>query len=530
MFEEIRADSNSWPKLRISNPATSELVGEIGVCDPESLPAKRKVALAAQVAWMSMPLSQRKKVIEGAQAIIFDQMDEIAKIVCQETGKPKMEAINADVGCALSAGDFSIREMERIFRSSKIDFGGMDLAMRYTGRSSYIVPKPIGLVGIISPWNYPFGMPYSQTVMAIASGNAVLMKPSSHTPFSATKIVEILEKAGAPNGLVQVVIGRGNEIGQAFARAGLDRIVFTGGVEAGRKVMENACQRFTPITLELGGKDPFLVLDDADVARAAEAAAWGAFVNSGQTCCCVKRIYVQSGVYSEFTERLVNKTVSLKQGWGWADTDVSIGPMISGDAVKEMDEWVRIAEADDGRVLCGGRRSPSLKGNFFEPTIIAGLPQTSKVVQEEIFGPIVSINQFHDEAEGITLANDCKYALDGCVWTKDLARGRRIAEKMSGGTVLVNNVAYTYGLASTPWGGKGQSGFGHTHGELGFSELLEPHHIHIDRGKFDRELWWYPYNQEKYEANRIMLEICFGKNKARSLLSLPKLKKIWKGK
>ena len=530
MFEEIRVCPTSIPMLRISNPATLQVVGEIESCDPDTLPALREAALKAQGVWTEMSLSQRKKIIERAQNIIFDQIDVIAKIVSQETGKPRMEAINADIGCALSAGDFSMREMDRIFRHTWIDFGSMDLAMRYMRRSSYIVPKPVGVVGIIAPWNYPFGMTYSQTVMAIAAGNAVMLKPSSHTPFTAMKIVEILELAGVPKGLLQVVVGHGDGVGRAFVQSGVDRIIFTGGTEAGRKVMENACQRFTPVTMELGGKDPFIVMDDADVTKAAEAAAWGAFVNSGQTCCCVKRIYVQSGVYSEFTERMVNKVRSLKQGWGWDDPEVSVGPMINAEAVSEMEEWVRIAVADGGNVLCGGKRTPGLKGCFFEPTIIAGLPQTSRVLQEEIFGPIVSINQFHDEAEVIALANDCKYALTGSIWSKDLVRGRNVAERMSGGTTLVNNVAYTYGLASTPWGGKDQSGFGRTHGTLGFAELLEPHHVHVDKGKFNQELWWYPYDKDKFEANKIMLEMCFSKNKARSLLSLPKLKRVWNRK
>jgi succinate-semialdehyde dehydrogenase/glutarate-semialdehyde dehydrogenase len=530
MFEEIQYDSESRSRIRVFNPATLEEVGEVQACEPGSLPSMRKAAAEAQLVWMNLPLSQRKKVLERAQEIIFEQIEKIAKVVCEETGKPKMEGINADIGCALSAGDFSLREMERIFRPTKIDFGSMGMAMRYLRRSSFIVPKPIGVVGIIAPWNYPFGMPYSQTVMAIAAGNAVLLKPSSHTPFSAGKIVEILEQAGAPKGLVQVVIGRGSSIGREFALSGLDRIIFTGGTEAGRKVMENACQRFTPVTMELGGKDPFLVMDDANVAKAAEAAAWGSFVNSGQTCCSVKRIYVQSGVYSEFTERLIDKARSLKQGWGWDDAEVSIGPLISEEAVLEMGEWVRIAIADGGKVLCGGKRTPDLKGNYFEPTVIAGLPQNSKVVQEEIFGPIVTLSQFQEETEGIALANDCKYALTGCVWTNDLTRGRKIAERMSGGTTSVNNVAYTYGLTSTPWGGKGQSGFGRTHGALGFAELLEPHHVHIDKGKFAQELWWYPYDKEKSEANNLMLEMSFGKNKVSSLLSLPRLWKIWKKK
>jgi acyl-CoA reductase-like NAD-dependent aldehyde dehydrogenase len=530
MFKDVQYDSDARPVLRIFNPATLDVVGDIEVCRPESLPEMRKRAADAQTAWNGFSIVQRKNVIEKAQTIIFEQMESIAKIVCQETGKPKTEAINADIGCALSAGDFSIHEMERIFRPYRISFGSMGMAMRYMRRSSFIVPRPIGVVGIISPWNYPFGMPYSQAVMAIAAGNAVMMKPSSHTPFSAMRIAEIIEQAGAPKGLVQVVVGRGNEIGTAFSNSRLDRIIFTGGGEAGRRVMENACNSYTPVTMELGGKDAFIVMDDADIGRAVEAAAWGSFVNTGQTCCGVKRIYVQSGAYTDFAERLVERVSSLKMGWGWDDPEVSIGPLIGQEAIGEMQEWIRIAEADGGRVLCGGDRARELEGYFFRPTIIAGLPQTSKAIQGEIFGPIVSINQFHGVEEAVALANDSPYALSGSVWTKDLAQGRDIAERMSAGTVSVNNVAYTYGLTSTPWGGKGQSGFGHTHGKLGFSELLEHHHVHIDQGKFDRELWWYPYDGAKFAAGKIMLNLCFGRGKVRSLLSMPKLRKIWKGK
>jgi acyl-CoA reductase-like NAD-dependent aldehyde dehydrogenase len=244
----------------------------------------------------------------------------------------------------------------------------------------------------------------------------------------------------------------------------------------------------------------------------------------------VKRIYVQNGVRKEFTERMLGTVRSLKQGWGWDDPEISVGPLINEEAVREMDDWVRIAAEDGGTVLCGGKRAPALKGSFFEPTLIADLPQTSKVVQEEIFGPIVTISGFRDEEEGIALANDCRFALTGSVWTKDLTRGRRLAERMSGGTVSVNNVAYTFGLASTPWGGNGMSGFGHTHGNLGFAELMEQHHVHSDGGKFGHELWWYPYDREKFEANSVMLEMCFGERKARSLLSFPKLRKVWNRK
>ena len=301
------------------NPATLEVVGEVDVCEPDSLPAMRKKASEAQAVWTAIPLAQRKKVIERAQEIIFEQREEIASIICQETGKPKMEAINADIGCALGRRRLLHEGDGTDLPSYKIDFGSMGLSMRYLRRSSYIVPKPIGVVGIIAPWNYPFGMPYSQTVMAISRGERGSAQAVLAHSVQCDEDRRDLGAGRRPKGLVQVVIGRGNEIGRAFTRCGLDRIIFTGGAEAGRKVMENACQRFTPVTLELGGKDPFLVMDDADMARAVEGGRLGR-VRQLRPDLLQRQEDIRSerGLF-RVHRAVVERVRSLKQGWGWED-------------------------------------------------------------------------------------------------------------------------------------------------------------------------------------------------------------------
>ena len=267
-----------------------------------------------------------------------------------ETGKPRLEATNVDVMSSLSVGRFAITQMGTLFRPKRVDLGRLDLAMRAMGRGSYLHARPLGVVGVITPWNYPFGLPYSQTVMALAAGNAAIVKPSSEAPLSAQWVEKAAEKCGLPEDLVQVLLG-GGTVGRALLTSGLDRVIFTGSVEKGREVMGLAAQRLTPVTLELGGKDPFIVLHDADLERTVRGAVWGAFVNAGQTCAGVKRIYVQREPYPTVSpNRWRCRPPRLKMGWGWDDPDVSMGPIISEQALREVETAVSRAIQERGPV------------------------------------------------------------------------------------------------------------------------------------------------------------------------------------
>ena len=471
--------------LKVINPATLQLTGEIRCHAPEDVGSALDAARTAQVAWASLPLSARLDVLRKVQQSIMAGTDEIARTICHETGKPRVDALSNDIMAALSLGDYAIGAVPQMLRTKKVDLGRVHFAFTAMGRSSYIQPRPVGVVAVISPWNYPFGIPYSQTVMAVAAGNAVLIKPSSLTPFSGVHIARLFEGAGAPSGLVQTLIGSGGDVGSALVRSGVDRIIFTGSGKVGRDIMRDAIQRLTPVTLELGGKDPLVVLADADLKRAARAAIWGSFVNAGQTCAAVKRILVHERVLADFTERLLVQVQKIKVGWGWEDPTISMGPLINESAVEEVDGMVQRAIASGGKVLFGGKRPAGLNRNYYLPTILTDVDRRSEVGQSEIFGPLVVILPFKDEEDAITAAKECPYALAGSVWTRDLKKGRDVAARMPGGSVIVNNVAYSYGLGATPWGGSGESGFGRTHGDLGFAELLEHQHIHIDKGGFD---------------------------------------------
>jgi acyl-CoA reductase-like NAD-dependent aldehyde dehydrogenase len=281
----------------------------------------------------------------------------------------------------------------------------------------------------------------------------------------------------------------------------LDRIIFTGHTDVGRRIMTLASQRLTPITLELGGKDAMVILKDADLKRAARAACWGAFVNSGQTCVAVKRIYVEESLESRFTSLLLKEVSALRQGFDLDDPSVSMGSMISEEAVKEMEDQLARAVEQGAQVLAGGKR-PDLKGCFFQPTVVRA-EQHMDIVRKETFGPIVALMTFKGEEEAVTLANDSPFALNGSVWTSDMEKGRRIATTLRSGTITVNNVADT-----------------------GFEELIERQHVHLDRGKFSSEIWWPPYGKEGMEAMHDFTGLAFNGERDGLLQKLLKARRL----
>ncbi|MCA1558113.1 MAG: aldehyde dehydrogenase family protein, partial [Acidobacteria bacterium] len=357
------------------------------------------------------------------------------------------------------------------------------------GRSSKIVYKPLGIVGIISPWNFPWAIPLGEVVMALMAGNAVVLKPSELSPLTGLKIGEIFKRAGLPDGLLQVVTGDGST-GAALVEAGVDKIMFTGSVATGKRVAEVAARRLMPVVLELGGKDPMIVLDDADIERAAHAAVWGAFANSGQACASVERCYVQTSVAPKFIERVVELTRALKQG---AAESSDIGSMSSERQLETVEEHVDDALAHGARAITGGGRRSDMGGAFYEPTVLVDVDHTMKVMREETFGPVLPVMTFEAEDEAVRLANDSVFGLTASVWTKNIGRGRRMALQIQAGTVMVNEVLYTHGIAQAPWGGVKESGLGRTHGRLGLLELVQPQHIHVNRITLLRDFWWFNY-------------------------------------
>jgi acyl-CoA reductase-like NAD-dependent aldehyde dehydrogenase len=467
------------------NPATGEEVGRVPLMRADEVVRAVERARQAQSGWASLAFGERGRVVLKARALLLQELEEIASLISAESGKPAAEAISMELVPTLDLMQFFARRTSRLLKPERINLGQYGLM----GRSSKIIYKPLGVVGIISPWNFPWAIPLGEVVMALMAGNAVVLKPSELTPLTGLKIGELFARAGLPEGLLAVVTGDG-QTGAALVEAGVDKIMFTGSVATGRRVAEAAARRLTPVVLELGGKDPMIVLEDADLETAAHAAVWGAFANSGQACASVERCYVQSSVAPKFLERVVELTRSLRQG---AEEGVDIGAMSSQRQLEIVEEHVNEALSRGARALSGGHRLSNPDGAFYEPTVLVDVDHSMKVMKDETFGPTLPVMTFESDEEAVRLANDSVFGLTASVWTKNIGRGRRIAEQLQAGTVMVNEVLYTHGIAQVPWGGVKESGLGRTHGRLGLLELVQPQHVHINRVSLFLDLWWFGY-------------------------------------
>jgi succinate-semialdehyde dehydrogenase/glutarate-semialdehyde dehydrogenase len=468
------------------NPATGEELGRTPLCSPAEVELAVKRARAAQPAWAALPFRDRARVILKTRELMLKEREEVAKLVARETGKPATEAMSMEVVTTLDAMHYFAHASENLLRPRKIDIGQYGKM----GRSSRIVYKPLGVIGIISPWNFPLATPADEVVMALMAGNAVVLKPSELTPLIALKVGELFQRAGLPAGLLEIVTGDGST-GAALVDAGVDKIMFTGSVATGKRVAEAAAKYLIPVVLELGGKDPMIVLQDANLEVAARGAVWGAFANAGQACASVERCYVHESVAAEFIDRVVKETLLLKQG---TDAEADVGAMTNERQLHIVEDHVRDAKTRGAKILVGGERVLKGDGYFFQPTVLTGVDHSMTIMRDETFGPVLPVQVFKTEDEALKLANDSHFGLTASVWTKDISRGKKLAEQIDAGTVMVNEVVYTHGIAQTPWGGVKQSGYGRTHGRMGLLELATPQHVHVNRVWFLPDLWWYGYS------------------------------------
>lgn len=465
------------------NPATGAEIGRVKNFSAEEVKLTVEKSREAFQAWRKTSFSERKRFIMKAREIILAEMDEIARLISNESGKPIAEALSMEIAPVLDLMQYFAKKTEKLLSPRKIDIGLYGLL----GRISKIIYQPLGVIGIIPAWNYPFSIPLGETVMALMAGNTVVLKPSELTPLVGLKIGEIFLKAGVPQNVVQIVTGAG-ETGARLVESAPDKIMFTGSVATGKKIAEAAAKNLIPTVLELGGKDPMIVFADANLELAAAAAIWGAFCNSGQSCSSVERLYVEESAAEKLTSLIVEKTKKLQQGAGDKET-TDIGAMSSERQLKIVAEHIADFTENGAEILTGGKS----KDLFFAPTVISGAKNSMRAMQEETFGPTLPIATFRTEEEAVTLANDSEFGLTASVWTKDLAKGKRIATRIEAGSVCVNEVLYTHGIGQTPWGGFKNSGRGRTHGLEGLMELVQPQHIHINKIAVLPNVWWMPY-------------------------------------
>jgi succinate-semialdehyde dehydrogenase/glutarate-semialdehyde dehydrogenase len=374
------------------NPSTGEENGRVPLLDAAEVVEAVSRGRAAQPAWARLSYEERSRFILRAREVVLDQLEEIAKQISRETGKPITEAISMEIVPTLDLMHYFASHTKKLLDRSRVGLGQYNLM----ARSSYIVYKPLGVVGIISPWNFPWATPLDEVVMALMAGNAVVVKPSEFTPLTALKIEDIFKQAQLPEGLLQVVTGDGST-GAALVEAGVNKVMFTGSVNTGKRVAEAAAKHLTPVVLELGGKDPMIVLEDANLENAARAAIWGAFCNSGQACASIERCYVHETIADEFIDLVVKETELLKQDKASTDA-IDVGAMTNERQLLIVEDHVADAVTHGAKVRTGGHRLNISEGWFHEPTVVTNVDHSMKLMRDDTFGQVLPIMTFKTES------------------------------------------------------------------------------------------------------------------------------------
>ena len=471
------------------DPATGEVLREIECLSDLDVQAAVARARQAQPEWAALPVGKRVSVLREFQSLLHARKTEVAKQITREAGKPYVEALLTEVLVVLDAARFLIENARDFLRDQPVPHGSLAMKTK-TGR---LLREPHGVIGIVSPSNYPFSIPAVETLSALVTGNAVILKPSDFTTLVALELESLLHAAGIPKSVFQVVPGDG-ATGAALLNAPIDKLIFTGSVPTGKRIAQAAAQRLLPLVLELGGKDPMLVLDNADIDVASSAAVWGAFVNAGQACLSVERCYVHRSQYEPFLQACVAKTRKLRVGNG-LDPQTDVGPMIHERQLRLVESQVEEAKDAGARILAGGSRLPELGPNFYAPTVLADVTQRMRVMQEETFGPVLPVAAFDSDGDAVRLANDSAFGLAASVWTRNNERGEAIARRIAAGTVMVNDTISCFGISEAPHGGVKASGIGRAHGRLGMEEMVRVKYLDTDRMPGMKKLWWYGYGE-----------------------------------
>jgi succinate-semialdehyde dehydrogenase/glutarate-semialdehyde dehydrogenase len=501
--------STSRKVIDIFGPADGKKIGEVPVCSGEdALNALHKVH-AAQKKWAHIPIEERCRVIKAFARILLDRSDEVARLLSAENGKPLYESYTHEVFTVIHLASYFARRAKKVLKPKPLPL------WIFKNRTSYIHYRPLGVTSIISPWNFPFTIPAGAVIMNLLAGNGVLLKPASLTPLIAYKMRELFDEAGLDPNLFQVVAGPGRMAQEVIEKgSGLIGFVnFTGSTEIGRVVASVCGQRLIPCSMELGGKDPAIICADADIALAARSVVMGAFGNSGQICASVERVYAHTDIYDAFVKEAVRLTKRLRQGHPLENCSTDLGAMTSEEQVLIVQRQIQDTVSKGAKILTGGRRLP-IEGRFFEPTVLVDVTPDMEVIAEETFGPLLPVMRVHSDEEAIKEANKSVYGLCAYVFTKNTRKGRRIAEQLEAGTVMVNETIITHGFPETPWQGFKASGLGRVHSDEGLKDLCLACHVNYDTMPIPRILWdrfwvWHPYDGAKISRFRSLYGLCF---------------------
>ena len=481
--------NGSTGSIPVENPGTGEVIAHVPDLDAAAVHELAERARRVQPGWEALGFEGRAPILKRAQKWIMDNQDRIIDTIVSETGKTYEDAQLAEISYGAHAFGFWAKNAPKYLADEKVSSSQLFVK----GKKLTVRWRPLGVIGVIGPWNYPLTNSFGDCIPALAAGNSVILKPSEITPLTSLLMAECLEECGMPADVYQVATGRGGT-GRALIDE-VDMIMFTGSTPTGRKVAVAAAERLIPCSLELGGKDPMIVLRDADLDRAANSAVFYSMQNSGQTCISIERVYVEAPVYDEFVQKVTQKVSDLRHGRSEGPGSVDVGAMTFPPQLDVVEKHVTDAVAKGAKVLVGGKRR-SGQGLFFEPTVLTDVDHTMDAMTEETFGPTLPIMKVEDAEEAIKMANDSIFGLGGSVFTKDLAKGEAVARRIHSGAVNVNDALINYTALELPMGGAKQSGLGSRHGANGIRKYCEPQTIVVSRSFPKRDIHMFPYTEK----------------------------------
>jgi succinate-semialdehyde dehydrogenase/glutarate-semialdehyde dehydrogenase len=513
--------------LYSTDPRTDEIIGEFTATNPDDMPLIIQKVKGAFEHWSGLSLRTRLEIFKKAYRQFYRHQDEVARLISEETGKPLVEAFSTEILPVLDCFKYYIENVRKILKDQKIS--AMNPLFKL--RRGFVRYEPLGVVAVISPWNYPFLLSMQHIVPAILAGNAVIFKPSEYTTLTGLKIRDIFDQAYLPKSVLEVVTGLA-DVGAALVNGAVDKIIFIGSTEVGKKIYQAAAKNLVPVSLELGGSDPMIVLQDANLERATNAAVWGAYSNAGQACLSVERLYVHESIETKFVEMLVQKVKALR---------LSANKVVAGDVACLANEGqfnkVRLLvedALDKGAVVeLGGKARKDLGEWYFEPTILTKVNSSMEIMKKECFGPLISVIPFSTDDQVVSLANDSEFGLSASIWTQNRKRGLELAKKVQAGSVLINDVQINIAQMEAPYTGQKNSGLGVSHGAWGVLEVMRPKYISADRPVVtallkmiskrlaNNDIWWFRYGDKVAENFKVFTAFLHGDSLWKKIKSTP---------
>lgn len=505
------------------NPATGQVIGHSPLDTVEDLDRAIVRARRAQPNWAVLKPRERARYLKSVRDYLVANADDLAEVISRDNGKSRIDALSTEVLPAAMAISYYLKMAKKFLRPKRLMPGNILLA----NKLARIHRVPFGVIGIISPWNYPFGIPFSEVVMGLLAGNAVILKTASETQMVGRRLEEAFMTAGLPQGVFSYLNLPGRVAGEAFLRGGVDKLFFTGSVPVGKQLMALAAESLTPVSLELGGNDAMLVCPDADLERASAGAVWAGLSNCGQSCGGVERVYVHRAIYGHFMELLKKRVEALRIGQD-LDHNVDLCAMTTQRQMEAVRRHLDDALAKGAKVFAQALPPQGVTGNFMPATVLSGVTHEMDVMREETFGPILAVMKVANMDEAVALANDSQLGLTGSVWSKNHGQARRLARRIKAGAITINDHLMSHGLAETPWGGFKESGIGRTHGKLGFDEMTEPQVIVDDiLPGLRKNMWWHPHGPQVYAGLKGIIDFLYGKSLAARFLGAKNLLKLF---